>query len=79
MEVLQEQFNVSVDEPLLAVAEHRSTLQAKSRMLIANEAFEEDGSIVGLELGTVEKEGAALGAQLFIMHDFSFICSWSPR
>lgn len=46
IEVLQEHFNVSVEEPLRAVAENRSTLQAKSRMLIANEAFEEDGSII---------------------------------
>ena len=46
MEVLQENFDVSVDEPLRAAEEHRSMLQAKSRMLIANEAFEEDGSII---------------------------------
>ncbi len=46
MEVLQENFSVSVDEPLRALEENRSVLQAKSRMLIANKAFEEDGSIV---------------------------------
>ena len=46
MEVLQEHSDVSVEEPLLAVAENRSILQARSSMLIANEAFEEDGSII---------------------------------
>ena len=46
MEVLQENFDVSVDEPLRAVADNRSMLQAKSRILIADEAFEEDGSII---------------------------------
>lgn len=46
IEVLQEHFDVSVDEPLRTIAENRSMLQAKSRMLIKNEAFEEDGSII---------------------------------
>ena len=46
MEVLQENFDVSVEEPLRALEENRSILQAKSRMLIANEAFEEDGSVI---------------------------------
>ena len=46
MEVLQENFDFSVKEPLRAVEENRSILQAKSRMLIDNKAFEEDGSIV---------------------------------
>lgn len=46
MEVLQEKFAFFADEPLRAVAQNRSILQASSRMLIANEAFEEDGSIV---------------------------------
>ena len=46
MEVLREKFDFSVDEPLRAVAENRSILQARSRTLIANGVFEEDGSIV---------------------------------
>lgn len=46
MEVLQKKFQASADEPMRAVAENRSVLQAKARLLIENEAFEEDGSIV---------------------------------
>ena len=46
MEVLQKKFHASTDEPMRAVAENRSVLQAKARMLIENEAFEEDGSII---------------------------------
>ncbi len=46
IEVLREKFDFSVDEPLRAVAENRSILQARSRDLIVNGAFEEDGSIV---------------------------------
>ena len=46
MEVLQKKFHASTDEPMRAVAENRSVLQAKARMLIKNEAFEEDGSII---------------------------------
>jgi hypothetical protein len=46
MEVLQKKFRASVDEPMRAVAENRSVLQARARKLIEKEAFEEDGSIV---------------------------------
>jgi hypothetical protein len=46
MEVLQKKFHASTDEPMRAVAENRSVLRAKVRMLIENEAFEEDGSII---------------------------------
>ena len=46
MEVLQKKFHASADEPMRAVAENRSVLQAKARILIENEAFEEDGSII---------------------------------
>ena len=46
MEVLQKKFQASTDEPMRAVAENRSVLQAKARVLIENEAFEEDGSII---------------------------------
>ena len=46
MEVLQKKFQASADEPMRAVAENRSVLQAKARLLIESEAFEEDGSII---------------------------------
>ncbi len=46
MEVLQKKFHASTEEPMRAVVENRSVLQAKVRMLIKNEAFEEDGSII---------------------------------
>ncbi len=46
MEVLQKKFHASADAPMRAVAENRSVLQAKARMLIENKAFEEDGSII---------------------------------
>ncbi len=46
MEVLREKFDFSVEEPLRAIAENRSILQARSRTLIANGVFEDDGSIV---------------------------------
>ncbi len=46
MEVLQKKFRASADEPMRAVAENRSVLQARARKLIEKEAFEEDGSIV---------------------------------
>jgi hypothetical protein len=46
MEVLQKKFQASTDEPMRAVAENRSVLQAKARILIESESFEEDGSII---------------------------------
>jgi hypothetical protein len=46
MEVLQKVFQASVDHPMRAVAENRAVLQAKARILIEAEAFEEDGSIL---------------------------------
>ncbi len=46
MEVLQKKFQASVDEPMRAVVENRAVLQAKARILIEAEAFEEDGSIL---------------------------------
>ena len=46
MEVLQKKFQASADEPMRAVAENRAVLQAKARILIEAEAFEEDGSIL---------------------------------
>ncbi len=46
MKVLRKKFHASTNEPMRAVAENRSVLQAKARTLIANGAFEEDGSII---------------------------------
>ncbi len=46
MEVLQKKFRASADAPMRAVAENRSLIQAKARILIEAEAFEEDGSIL---------------------------------
>ncbi len=46
MEVLQKKFQASADEPMRAVAENRAMLQAKARILIEAEAFEDDGSIL---------------------------------
>jgi len=46
METLQKKFQASADEPMRAVAENRSVLQAKARILIESEAFEEDGSVI---------------------------------
>ncbi len=46
IKVLQKKFHASTEEPMRAVAENRSVLRAKVRMLIKNEAFEEDGSII---------------------------------
>ena len=46
MEVLQKKFDATTDEPMRAVAENRSVLQEKARVLIENKAFEEDGSII---------------------------------
>ena len=46
MGLLQKKFHASTDEPMRAVAENRSVIQAKARMLIEKEAFEEDGSIM---------------------------------
>ncbi len=46
MDVLRKKFRASEDEPMRAVAENRSVLQAKARMLIEKEAFEEDGTVV---------------------------------
>ena len=46
METLQKIFQASEDAPMRAVAENRSVLQARARVLIESEAFEEDGSIL---------------------------------
>lgn len=46
MALLQKKFCARSEEPMAAVAENRSTLQAAARKLIEHDAFEEDGSIV---------------------------------
>nr|VFJ50603.1 MAG: Protein of unknown function (DUF1488) [Candidatus Kentron sp. FW]VFJ52998.1 MAG: Protein of unknown function (DUF1488) [Candidatus Kentron sp. FW] len=46
MEVLQEKWRVSEEEPMQTVVENRLTLQAAARRVIEDEAYEEDGSIV---------------------------------
>ena len=46
IEVLQKKFRASEEEPMRAVAENRSVLQEKARILIERKAFEEDGSII---------------------------------
>jgi hypothetical protein len=46
IELLREKFQATDEEPMRAVAENRSELQATARKIIENESFEEDGSIV---------------------------------
>jgi len=46
LKVLQEKFHASINEPMRSVAENRSQLQDKARILIEGESFEEDGSII---------------------------------
>jgi hypothetical protein len=43
---IEAKFHCSVDEPMLAVAEHRAAIQQAARRLIEQEAYEEDGSIL---------------------------------
>lgn len=46
LEVLQKKFHASSDEPMQSVADNRSLLQEKAKILIENEKFEDDGSII---------------------------------
>ena len=46
LDVLKKKFRASPDEPMKAVANNRSAIQAAARELIENKSFEEDGSIV---------------------------------
>ena len=46
IEVLQERFHASAEEPMRVVAENRMVLQATARKLIESGAYEEDGSIL---------------------------------
>lgn len=46
MKTLEKRFNASPEEPLQALKDNRSALEAAARKLIEKEAFEEDGSIL---------------------------------
>lgn len=46
MELLQKNFRASPEEPMRSVAENRSALEAAAKILIENEAYEEDGNII---------------------------------
>lgn len=46
IELLREKFHATDEEPMRAVAENRSAIQATARKLIESESFEEDGSIL---------------------------------
>ena len=46
LKVLQKKFNASSDNPMKSVVEHRSRLQECAKVLIEEEKFEEDGSIL---------------------------------
>lgn len=45
MEILQEKFQASADEPMVAVAQNRSTIQAAARKLLESKAHEQDGYV----------------------------------
>ncbi len=46
LKVLQEKFHASSEEPMRSIVDNRTLLQESAKILIENEAFEEDGSIV---------------------------------
>nr|VFK54084.1 MAG: Protein of unknown function (DUF1488) [Candidatus Kentron sp. TUN]VFK56106.1 MAG: Protein of unknown function (DUF1488) [Candidatus Kentron sp. TUN]VFK56817.1 MAG: Protein of unknown function (DUF1488) [Candidatus Kentron sp. TUN] len=46
LEVLQEKWEVSEEEPMKTVTENRMALHAAARKVIENKAYEEDGSII---------------------------------
>nr|VFK07447.1 MAG: Protein of unknown function (DUF1488) [Candidatus Kentron sp. LPFa]VFK24208.1 MAG: Protein of unknown function (DUF1488) [Candidatus Kentron sp. LPFa]VFK61807.1 MAG: Protein of unknown function (DUF1488) [Candidatus Kentron sp. UNK]VFK70001.1 MAG: Protein of unknown function (DUF1488) [Candidatus Kentron sp. UNK] len=46
IEVLQEKWGASEEEPMRTVEENRAALQTAARKIIKEEAYEEDGSIV---------------------------------
>ena len=46
LKVLQKKFNASSDKPMQSVVENRAQLQECAKMLIEEERFEEDGSIL---------------------------------
>lgn len=46
LDVLQKKFHASSDKPMQSVADNRKLLQERAKILIENEKFEDDGSIV---------------------------------
>lgn len=46
IEVLQERFHVSAENPMQTVKANRSIIEAAARKLIENQAYKEDGSIM---------------------------------
>ena len=46
LKILKERFHASAENPMEAIVENRSIIEAAARTLIENEAYEEDGSIV---------------------------------
>jgi hypothetical protein len=46
LEILRDKFGASEKEPMRSVAQHRAAIQEAARKLIANEVYEEDGSIL---------------------------------
>lgn len=46
LEVLQERFSAAEEEPMQAVADNRSVLQAAAKKLIEDGTYEEDGSLL---------------------------------
>ncbi len=46
LKLLQDRFGASSEEPMLAVADNRATIQAAAQKMIESESYEEDGSVV---------------------------------
>lgn len=46
MDVLQDKFSASQEEPMVAVTENRVVLEAAAKTLIEKQAFEQDGNII---------------------------------
>ena len=46
MEVLQDKFSASKEEPMVAVTENRVVLETAAKALIEKQAFEQDGNII---------------------------------
>ena len=46
LDILQDKFGASEDEPMHSVAQHRTAIQDAAKKLIENEVYEEDGSVL---------------------------------
>jgi hypothetical protein len=46
LEILRDKFGASEEESMRSVVQHRTAIQEAARMLIENEAYEEDGSVL---------------------------------